>query len=628
MKEMKNFKLKNIGFCLIILSIVGCSKDFVGTQPLDEVAESAVWSDAALAEAFVLDIYNGLGQGGFDEQMQASLTDEALFTHPGRGIDIITESRSTPANPGFINYTYQWDDMYRRIRATNIALTKLEEPNFENADDLVERLLGESLFLRAFYYHNLMRYYGGVPLVDKIYTLGAEDVEILRNTFEENVNFMVTDLNRAIELLQGKPDIEGRASTAAALALKARVLLYAASDLHDIPTASTKSSLIAGYSNPELLGYVSGNRTERWQKAKEAAKAVVDLNRGYKLDLSEPVSPEQGTENFIALSLGGESALADPDAGTEILFGRYFIDSEASGGTQIGLYNGPNGYHNWSGNTPTQNLVDAYSMIDGSVFDWDNPGHAAAPYENRDPRFYASILYDGADWKPRTTDVAGSDPFNQIQTGHYEIVNNAGETVIYPGLDTRDSSIENWNGSYTGYYMRKFIDPDPAITAQTDTQTIPFPLLKYTASVLNYIEALIELGEEDEARLWLNKIRFRSGMPAVTASGDELMQVYRNERQIELAYEEHRFHDVRRWIAPEVFGEDVRIIDIQGTLKPGADIELYRYDPESYDYLYTVRTLSPGIEDREWRDKMYFMPILRDEINRNDQLIQNPGYTE
>jgi len=624
---MKKYKMKNIGFYLLVLfAIVSCDDEFVDTQPLNEFSESAVWMDANLADAFVLDIYNGLGQGGFDEQMQASLTDEALFTHPGRGINTITESRSVPADQGFINYTYNWGDMYRRIRATNIALANLEEPLFDTSDGMAEKLTGEALFLRAYYYHNLLRYYGAVPIVDKVYELGAEDFEIPRNTFEENVNFIVSDLDRAADLLEGQSFMTGRATAAAALALKARVLLYAASDLHDIPTASANSGDIAGYSNPEYLGYVSGNQQERWQKAQAAARIVVDLNRGYKLDFFEPVSPEEGIENYMALSLGGGSAVADPAGGIELLLGRYFVADKQENGQRIGLYNGPNGYHNWAGNTPTQNLVDNYEMIDGSNFEWSDQEQAKKPYDDRDPRFYASILYDGADWKPRTADVANSDPFNQIQTGTYEVV-NSGEIVTHNGLDTRNSPIEDWNGTRTGYYMRKFIDPDPAIVAQNTRQQIPFPVLKYTEAVLNYVEASIEIGDEDEARNWLNKIRYRAGMPEITESGNALMEQYRNEREIELVYEEHRFHDTRRWmIAPETLGEQVRVIDVNGFLKSGANIQTYRFDPDSYDYEYNVSELSPGIENRLWLDKMYFISIPRDEMNRNNNLIQNPAY--
>src|SRR5690606_14774576 len=120
----------------------------------------------------------------------------------------------------------------------------------------------------------------------------------------------------------------------------------------------------------------------------------------------------------------GGSAVTDASASIELILGRYFVDEKDEGGAWVGRNNGPNGYHNWSGNTPTHNLVDDYEMIDGTSFDWNNTEHASAPYENRDPRFYATILYDGADWKPRTNDVSTTDPFNQIQTGQYEIINS------------------------------------------------------------------------------------------------------------------------------------------------------------------------------------------------------------
>ncbi|MGS2739842.1 RagB/SusD family nutrient uptake outer membrane protein [Sinomicrobium sp. M5D2P17] len=625
---MNTSRIKQIYMYVFValFATASCSDDFVDTKPLNEVEDSEVWADEGLSEAFVIDIYNGFGQGGFDEEMLASASDEALFTHSGRGYKEFNGANSNPASQGWISGNYEWENMYKRIRATNIAFKNLEEPMFDNPE-LVERLKGEAHFLRAFFYQQLLRYYGAVPLIEKVYELREDDYTVPRNTYEECINFIVADCDAAIELLDGQPTAVGRATNISAMALKARVLLYAASDLHDIPTASSNSSVIAGYSNPEYLGYTSGSRAERWEKAKAAAKAVVDKNMGYMLNLSDPVTPDEGKENYVALSLGGGSSVADPSAGIELLLGRYFVDEKDEGGAYVGRNNGPNGYHNWSGNTPTQNLVDDYEMIDGSRFDWENPAHAEAPYDNRDPRLYASILHDGADWKPRTDDVTERDTVNQIQTGRYEVINNDGEKEVFYGLDTRNSPIEDWNGSYTGYTMRKFVDPNPAIVDQNTRQQIPWPVLKYTEAVLNYVEACIELGEDDEARNWLNKIRYRVGMPEITDSGDALMERYRNERRVELAYEEHRFHDVRRWmIAAETVGEQVRTISIFGALKPDADVRVYHYDPDSYDYTYSPQTLDPGIENRTWLDKMYFISIHRDEMNRNDKLVQNPGY--
>ncbi len=263
-------------------------------------------------------------------------------------------------------------------------------------------------------------------------------------------------------------------------------------------------------------------------------------------------------------------------------------------------------------------------MMDGSKFDWNNPTHKAAPFTNRDPRFVASILYDGADWKPRPSDVKGKDPANQIQTGYYD--NGSGGKVN--GIDTRESEVENWNGSRTHYYTRKFIDPNPALPDnQSNAQLIPWPFIRYTEMVLNYAEACIALGEETEAKNWLNKIRFRAGMPAITASGAELVDRYRNERRIELAYEEHRYHDARRWMIPaQTVGRGIKAINVTATLKPGKTALVpYRHDTTVYTYTYASVDNTEN-ETRIWTDKMYYRAISRDEVKRNAKLVNNPGF--
>lgn len=618
---MKKIKILALSVVSALVITTSCNDDFVNTKPLSELSAEAVWTDAALAEAFVTEIYAGFGNGGFDEQMLASLTDETIFTHPGRSITTITESRSNPADVGWVNGTINWPNMFTRIRATNLALKNLSAPQFPNTNNIVERLQGEAKFMRAYYYHQLARYYGGVPLIDRPFELGEADYKTARNTWEETVNFIVKDCDEAATLLDGKTLAAGRATKAAALALKARILTYAASDLHDIPTAKAKSSVIAAATKPELLGYLTGSRTERWQKAKDASKAVLDLNRGFLLNLTAPVDPELGTTNYMNLSLarnGGQ---------TELLMARYFINAKQEGGGRIGLFNGPNGYNNWAGNTPIQLLVDDYELMDGTKFSWSNPAHAKAPYENRDPRFKASIMYEGTPWKVRSNANLPKDPASQIQTGRYEVIDATGKKVTHFGLDTRQSSIEDWNGSYTGYYMRKFTDPNPAIVDQNTWQEIPWPILRYTESVFNYAEACIGLGQEAEAITWLNKIRFRSGMPAITATGQALVDKLRNEKRIDMLFEEQRYHDTRRWmIAPTTLGRKANGINVVGTLKPGKTVSLYKYSKDNYDYTYTPFEIDPGKENRTWLDKMYFLPIARDEINRNDKLVQNPGY--
>jgi len=341
---MKDILRRSTAALLIPVALfTGCKQDFLDTQPLDKAPGALVWSDAALAESAVTELYNGLGPGVLDQQNMDTQTDNALYNF---GKQDITEANISPSNTGRI-YN-DWGGMYGMIRAANLALLNLGNPRFPNNGGIVERLQGESYFMRAYFYHQLMRNYGGVPLVKSPYQLGAADFTIARSTFAETVDFIVSDLDSAALLLQGKTLAFGRATQEAALALKSRVLLYAASDLHDIAVASGKSNAIGGFANKELLGYTSGSQTERWQKAQAAAKAVMDLGRfGYKLDLGAPVTAEEGQANYTNMALaraGGER---------EHIFARTFINEKDEWGAWYPRNNQPNGYHGWTSSQPT-----------------------------------------------------------------------------------------------------------------------------------------------------------------------------------------------------------------------------------------------------------------------------------
>ncbi|MFM1912963.1 MAG: hypothetical protein RIR51_801 [Bacteroidota bacterium] len=625
---MKNFRIKKwkislIGLAVSLLVLPSCNESFLDTQPLDRILSESTWKDAKLSEAFIFSIYSYLGKGGFEEQALAAYTDEAMFTHAGRNINTFTEGSETPTNLAWKSDTYEWSKMYSAIRQANLAIQNLATADFGD-DTFKDQLLGEAHFLRAYYYHQLMRFYGGVPLIDKPYGLN-EDYSIARNTFAETIDFIVKDLDLAVTKLKGKTLAKGRCNALAALALKGRVLLYAASDLHEASKAP------ANY-NGVLHAYPAGSQATRWQAALAANVEAVIAGQAlaYKGLLTGPVSAEEGIANYIALSMGGQSAVADAAAASELIFertvtGDYVPDTQwPLGGTNNGVNNGPNGYHNWAGNTPIQQLVDDYEMMDGSRFDWNNPVHAAAPYKNRDPRFYATVLYDGAGWKPRPSDVVGYDGVNQIQTGYY--ANGSGGYIN--GVDTRESPIENWNGSRTHYYVRKYIDPNPAsVDNTTNFQKVPWPFIRYTEVLLNYVECLIETGNEAPAKSVLSQIRYRVGMPAVTDAGAALKARYRNERRIELAYEEHRYHDARRWmIASTTLGRGIKAINIKANLKAGKTPHSpYRHDETVYTYVYTVENNTEN-ETRKWVDKMYYRPIGISEIQRNNKLVQNPGY--
>ena len=609
--------MKQILKIFIVFLIVGltnsCSPDYLELDPLSDYSDAAVWNDPALIETFVNNIYRNALGWPFAIERLSDYVDESHFTPDW---DVTNFNKSLITADGLLGWEvdwatphtlhFRWAPLYSNVRACNIFFEKIAEMDYGDDQDLVQIMAGEVYFLRAYTYHYLAALYGGVPIITEPYGLNDE-FEVARNTYEETINFIISDLDQAAALLPPEQGDAGRATSGAALHLKARTLLYAASDVHH-----EMSSYAPGYSNPELLGYTGGSQDSRWQAAKDAAEAVMDL--GYSLVNPDPAPTDDITQNFIDyfISYGYES---------EDILLQYFTPKtdENWDGYNPALYCGPNGYHNWGNNVPLGELVDEYEFTDGTSFDWDNPAHAAAPYTDREARFYATILYEGSDWRVRPSDVQGIDPWNKIQVGH--IYNLSGEMIV-PGVDTRSGPIEDWNGGKSGYYVKKFIDP--SVDPQYVKQDVPFRHFRYAETLLNYAEASIELGDEDDARTAINLIRRRAGQPDITATGDDLMDAYRHERRVEMAYEDQRFWDVRRWvIGPEAYHQTHRV-DVRYETDQAAT-NYRQADGSTWgDPIFSEAEL--GGDARAWLDKMYFFPIMRDEMNKNTLLIQNPGY--
>lgn len=586
----------------VAVSIGSCNKDFMNLQPSDQFSDEAVWQDPALIQTFVNNIYLGVPHG-FSNIMMSSIVDETMY-NADFGSSNVTKSLISPSDYGIFDEGFwtanrqrgmNWSIVYKFVRAANLFFERAPAAPFTN-EDQKNQMKGEVHFLRAYLYQNLVSMYGGVPIIDKTYGLTGE-FEVPRNSFEECINFIVADLDTAAALLplQMTGANRGRATKGAALALKSRVLLMAASDLYN-----SGASWAGGYAKPELVGYTGGDRAARWQAARDAAKAVIDLGE-YAVFMPDPASADEAKNNYTELFLQKETS--------EDIFVRFFTPKidENWDGYNPGLYNNPNGWHGWGSNTPLGQMVDAYEMADGTSFSWSNPAQAANPYVNRDPRLYASILFDGAVWRPRQSDAVARDPVGIVQTSYVE----KPDGTVVPGLDTRNSPLEDWNGTYTGYYMRKFIDP--SVDAQYNKQDQPWRYIRYTEIVLNYAEALMELGQDAEARTYINMIRKRSFMPDITESGTALKDRYRNERRIELAFEDHRYFDVRRWmIAPAAYqdGEGVSI----------------RHKVDASGNVISTTYAKIVAQDREWKPSFYLFPVKLDEMNRNANLVQNPLY--
>lgn len=602
-----------------ILLLASCeSKDkFLSKEPLGEYSETAVWSDPALVQTFVNSMYrNALGMP-FSIERLSDFADESFFTPDW---DVTNFNKSLMTSDGLLGWDvtwatphtchFRWAPLYANVRRTNIFFSKIGEVNGD--ESVIKELKGQAYFLRAWTYFYLTAVYGGVPIITKAYTLNDE-FEVPRNSYAECIDYVVGQIDSAVLNLSDSYPTDGHISKGAALAFKSRVLLYAASDLHN---PAKNGQVTAGFSKPELLGYTSGDANARWTLAKNAAKAVIDLGK-YSLYKPEPADADSVAQNFVELFTSKGSS--------EDILLQFFTPKSDEGweGYNPALYCGPNGYHNWGNNTPLGDLVDDYEMQDGSKFDWTNPVHKANPYVNRDQRFYASILYEGVQWRTRPSDGLLLDPVSKIQVGYVYNANTG--AMIKAGLDTRSGPIEDWNGGKTGYYLRKYVDP--SVDPQYVKQDVPFKHLRYGEILLNYAEACIELGQDAEARTYINKIRKRAGQPDIPASvtGDALRQACRHERRIELAFEDHRFWDVRRWLIGEAAYHQTSAVDVR-YVTTEASVPYYRKaDGSTYGAPVFAKKETPG-DARAWNKKCYFFPIYRDEMNKNSKLVQNPGY--
>lgn len=540
-------KSKILIIIVALLTLVSC-EDVFNVSPQDKISENDVWNDESLIRLYMNACYTrAYEQGLFRTTQIGHATDELHSIKGSVYYYIITRGELTADNVTTVHdYLDDWKKAYSLIRDINIFFDKIESSPV--GSDTKTEMTGEMKFMRAYMYAQLIWRYGGVPLIKDVYGL-ADDYAVQRNSYDDCVDYIVGELDDAVTML---PDQQtgndlGKASADAARALKSRVLLYAASPLNN-----------------------SSNDQTKWQKAADAAKALIDTRYSLVDDYQQV---------FLAQN-------------DEVIFARYHTQaSELDLSRQVGR----NGDHGWGSDSPTQNLVNDYEMSNGQMpFLEDGSLNPASgydptnPYGDRDPRFYASILYNGSEWMGRPT-----------------------ETYI-GGLDSREGPIDSWNGSMTGYYLKKFVPEDIPPTGGTVYPTTPWIMFRYAEILLNYAEAEFMLGHEDIAREYINKVRSRASvnMPPITDSGDALkMRIY-HERRIELVFEGHRYFDVRRWkIADETETKDI--------------FGMHIVKESDGSFTYTYKTLI----NRTWDDRLYLLPIPRAEIDRSlGSLDQNPGY--
>ena len=555
---------------MLLMSVfltVGCSKDILDIKPVDKFTEANVFTDAKTLEIYVNGCYSGFytfGDVGWWfalplEHFTSPLSDENYAKFDFWGTWIINHNGGLdPSNLGC--YQWKWGKLYESVKNCNLFLDNIDLAK-EVDPSLVGRYTDEVRYIRAYLYFDLLRYWGGVPIVKAVPSLDNYQV-IPRNTPDEVVDFIVSELDEILKdpkvpnSLQTCPETyKGRVTTAAVHALKARALLFSASPLFN-----------------------KSNDRSKWEKAATASKAAIDYAEGnghhlfpdYGKLFITPYNPE---EIFVRSYYSPTGDLVwNLKSGLDT-----YLNSPSNGG--------------WTSLCPTQDMIESYETLDGKKITDPTSGYTLEKFwENRDPRFAQSILYDGANWK-----------------GHQI------ETFLPGGFDSNEAPVGGWNYSITGYFVKKFLKEDVVPGDYDSKKGSPQHnvIFRLAELYLNYAETQIELGNDAEARKYINQVRARSTMPAITESGTDLKQRYRNERKVELFMENHRYNDLRRWdIATAVLDN-----------KPTRGIEIRKAADGSKTYSIANRQVII------FPEKYRFVPIPKEEIDRSDKvLIQNPGY--
>jgi hypothetical protein len=538
--------------CLALtLLISSCEKDVFTQLPVERTEITDIFSpldkQGTMLDEYVASIYaqlprgfNRLGgnylDGGTDDAVSANVSTVAVdkFKTGQWG------PSDLPENP--------WASNYAAIRRVNVLLA-----NIGNSGIPAERkdaYSAQARFLRAMFYFDMVKRWGGIPLVgDKVFTLD-DDLNLQRNTLDECVAYILSECEAIKDQLPTTlTDTEiGRACKGAVLALKSRLLLYNASPLY----------------NPS--GDVS-----RWQDAAKAANDLIALNT-YSLEA-----------NFGTLFTTRKNK-------------EYIFAYQQADNTTIDKSNEPPGFQRagQGATNPTQDFVDAFPMKNGKAITDPTSGYVATnPYAGRDGRFDLTLFYNGFTWL--------STPL-QLYDG--------GKNNLKPGLAT---------GTKTGYYLRKFMTTTGTAAAYTNA-THNFPLFRYAEILLNYAEAQNEVLAAPDASVYasLVTLRKRAGITAGTGNlygltanmtKQQMRMQIRNERRIELAFEEHRFWDIRRWkIAETVLNGQLKGMKIT---KSGTSLSYQIVPVQQVSFDAT---------------RMYWYPISYTEIIKNPKLQQNQGW--
>jgi starch-binding outer membrane protein, SusD/RagB family len=576
--DMKNILI----ICLLLACLAACKKSdsFLDNKSTAGLTEANTFSDSARTMQFLGRIYSDMGfsfnKGRWSSHgntEQATDDAEYAYSGTGQGAVVLYNGTVSPINTAGGLLADFWNVPYTNIRRANLLMVKL--PVTPLSATMQSRVKGEAKFLRAWFYGQLLIAYGGFPVVeDNVY--GIEDIiNLPRSTYADCVTYISKELDEAGALLPESvypADADyGRVTKGACMGLKSRILLYAASPLFN-GGANTTDANIA-----KLVSYPAYD-VKYWQAAADAAQAVINTSY-YKLyeDPTVPV-PGYGFYRTFLVRINPEFILGVYRPGNKDF--EVFYNPPSRGGQKNSM--------------PTQNLVDAFLMKNGKTINEAGSGYNAAdPYVNREPRFRYSIIFN---------------------TSSYANSSNAQAQVFTYNTASQDG----YPATTTGYYSRKMCDSTVANNGSAAGPARTWPLIRYAEMLLNHAEAINETGQTALAYPKIIELRKRAGIEPgadnlyglkANMTKEEMRAVVQNERRIELAFEDQRWHDIRRWKTAMAVGNafnNTMVITKVGN-----------------NYTYQV---TPSSRRHNFRPEMYLLPIPNDEVRKMPKMVQNPGW--
>lgn len=610
---MKAYKI--LALLAVVLCFTSC-EDFLDKQPEENLTLDDVFANRLYTRDFLTHTYswiptesNMADDSGAWRSPFTGGSDEMEIAFGGAYAHQINNGGWNPTD---VKRVQVWQESYMGLRKVNMIIERVD--GVPTAEDEKRRWKGEAYFLRAFFHFLAFRAYGPIIIADHSFKTDENILALRRSPADAVVKFIADDCDRAAELLYDRdswPNTDtGRATRVAALALKSRALLYLASPLYN-----GGNSIFADLKDP-IDGTQLLNQTyseDKWKAAMDAAIATITTAEaaGYKL-YDEDEDPVINYMNIHNKPWNSETLWAKNT-------GTYDHPLNCSDPISFGCFSILN---------PTQEMVDAYQMADGSTpilgykdngmvpvinpasgyteegftdvaFEGRWPAGVSNMYVNREPRFYASINFCGARWKTTRSSNWTEPHYNEFWSTGMDGKNNAGSDYCK-----------------TGYNMKKHHNPERVPWQFTPNQMWCY--IRLGEIYLNAAEAINEYaGPTAECYGYINDIRKRAGLPELESglSKEEMREKIRHERRIELAFENHRFFDVRRWmIAEETQGVPVHSMDIYS----GTHLQ----DPAFYKRI--------KVEDRVFvSPKHYFFPVEQDEIDKhsNNELVQNLGWT-